>query len=416
MDNIVIITFFFIFYLLVLKKKRRGWMYPSIFLIAIYSFSIVCLIIDMIEGNSLQLLNRQYTIPTLFFIFLCLLFFVPFTSFREDRLEEIVLPSKNVLNIISTVLIVLSFESIFFFAGGVRDVFMYGDLGAARNDRYYYGVTFVEHSIWYTISSVSASLYMFDIVLFFIYSALGEGNGVRRFLLFIGSFSETLHVLSEVGRDGIVFWLFAFMFVFLIFRPFLVKRQRSKLLKRFVVIVVIVLIPFSMISRSRFTDSVGSSYINYMGMPFKHFCYFFDFSPLPVNYGQHFPLFFEILGLPHPESIVYVNDLTSSNAFGTFFRGFLVSFGIPGTIIVGIIMASLFIRGMKISPRRFFFYKFFIYILYFQIYSQGVFYFRQYTRGGNLFIVLSFVFTLFFKYRINYNSASSVILKRQDNI
>lgn len=156
MANIILVTTFFIVYLVILKKRRKGWLYPSIFLVTIYMLSIICLIIDMANGHSHAVLNMQYLLPALFFVFLCVLYLVPFTSFREDKVEEIVLPSKKVMDIISVVLIILSFESIFFFAGSVRDVFTYGDLGAARDDRYIYGISFVEHSIWYTVSSVSA--------------------------------------------------------------------------------------------------------------------------------------------------------------------------------------------------------------------------------------------------------------------
>ncbi len=412
MNSITIVTVFFVVYLVALKRKRGGWLYPSIFLVAIYMLSIICLIIDMASGHSHAVLNVRYLLPALFFVFLCVLYFVPFTSFREDKVEEIVLPSKKVMDNISVVLIILSFESIIFFAGSVRDVFSYGDLGAARDDRYIYGTSFVEHSIWYTVSSVSASLYMFDILFYFIYRIIGGKNGVRRVLLFVGSFSETLHVLSEAGRDGIVFWLFAFVFIYLIFRPFLEKKQRSSIAKSFVIIAFVIMIPFTMISKGRFQDNTNDSYINYMGQPFKHFCYYFDFSPLPVSYGQSFPLFFEVLHMPQPQYCVYKNELTDSTAFGTFLRGFLTNFGIVGTLLVGVIMAFLFRVTMRSNGKTLFFNQFFMYILYFQIYSQGVFYFRQYTRGGNLFIVLCLLFTLLFK--LNFSSDTiPVVIKRK---
>ena len=412
MNSITIVTVFFVVYLVALKRKRGGWLYPSIFLVAIYMLSIICLIIDIASGNTRTVLDMRYMLPALFFVFLCVLYFVPFTSFREDKVEEIVLPSKKVIDIISVVLIILSFESIFFFAGSVRDVFTYGDLGAARDDRYIYGISFVEHSIWYTVSSVSASLYMFDILFYFIYRIIGGKNGVRRVFLFVGSFSETFHVLSEAGRDGIVFWLFAFVFIYLIFRPFLEKKQRSSIAKSFVIIAFVIMIPFTMISKGRFQDNTNDSYIDYMGQSFKHFCYFFDFSPLPVNYGQGFPLFFEVLHLPLPKWYGYDNALTSSTAFGTFFREFLTNFGVAGTIIVGFIMAFLFRTNMRSNGKTLFFNQFFIYILYFQIFSQGVFYFRQYTRGGNLYIVLCLLLTLLFKLKFS-NDTIPVVIKRK---
>ena len=58
----------------------------------------------------------------------------------------------------------------------------------------------------------------------------------------------------------------------------------------------------------------------------------------------------------------------------------------------------------------FLFSSVFIYILYFEVYSQGVFYFRQYTRGGNLFILLCFLMALIFN--VLQNSGKPIVIER----
>ena len=51
-------------------------------------------------------------------------------------------------------------------------------------------------------------------------------------------------------------------------------------------------------------------------------------------------------------------------------------------------------------------------MLYFQILSQGVFYFRQYTRGGNLFILLCLIFSLLL-YVIEHDEKAVVLIKNK---
>ena len=74
----------------------------------------------------------------------------------------------------------------------------------------------------------------------------------------------------------------------------------------------------------------------------------------------------------------------------------------------------------------FFFYKIFlqkrkkainlgyftIYLLYFQLISQGVFYFKQYTRGGNLFIITTLVIALFLN-SISKKNHNKIILYKK---
>lgn len=88
---------------------------------------------------------------------------------------------------------------------------------------------------------------------------------------------------------------------------------------------------------------------------------------------------------------------TNSWVFGTFIESWYSSFGsylalIFSCLVLGVLFFSVFKKNMN-SLR---FSKLFIYIVYFQVYAQGVFYFRQYTRGGNLFILLCFIMALVF--------------------
>lgn len=391
------------------NTKRKGKLLaPSNIVLGLYLLAIICAIPFAYVNNEKAIFSSHYTYNAIVFLFYLLLFILPFSLVNETHIRTIVLPNKRVIRISSLIIIALSIYAISFFATGVFNVFSYGDLGAARNMRYEQGVEFVGGGINYTIASVSSSLYPFAIVFYFICTIIKEKRWIR-VLLLISSFSETLHILTEVGRDGAVFWVFTFVFCFLFFKPFLGDQEMAKLKKIFIVLGGVVTIPFIMITIGRFGDGSKSSFYTYFGQQFSQVCYTIDLDPLPVRPGASFPLYYEVMGKPMPRGINMDNNLVDSTAFGTFIRTFFTNFGYLGTLFVGIILAFVVTGMSKVKRGVFYFYSIFIYVLFFQIYSQGIFYFRQYTRGGNLFIVLCFLFYFFFK---NTRKSSVLIIKK----
>lgn len=411
MVNFLIVFIAIFIYIRYLKNIKGGYLYPSVFLLFLYGLSITCGIIDVYMSNEKHILEGKYLPYSFVFVFYLSLFIIPFASFTENKNERIILPNKEILDVFSSIIIILSFFSIAFFSSGVVKVFSLASLSDARNDRYIYGDSYIETGITYTICSVSASMFVFALLLFFIYLCIG-GHKKRCTLLFISSFSEVMHVLTEVGRDGVVFWLFNFIFLSLLFKDYMGEDKKRMIKRIFYIFGSVALVPFVLISLSRFEGNVIGDLVSYMGQQFKHFCYYFDFDPLPVSYGRSFPLYYEITNQTMPENVLYGNSLTRSTTFGTFIRGFFTNFGLLGTFFVGVIMWTLFKMCMGRPNNKLKFNKLFIYLLYFQIYGQGVFYFRQYTRGGNLFIVLSFVFYFVFNAIISQGN-NVVIHKRQ---
>lgn len=407
----VIFTIITIFLFLYVNKRLKGtWLLPSSFLIFIYLLSTICAFFDIKYNDITLILDEKYVLSAIAFVVFVVAFLYPFCSFREDKIHFFLLPNQKVLNVFSGIIIILSLYAIIYFGLGVKNVFSYGDLDAARNDRYAFNVSHVETGLLYTIGSVSASFYAVAIFLFFIYTAIG-GCRKRCILLFFSSFSEPVHILTSVGRDGIVFWIFSFLFFFLLFIKFLPENKVRYIRKMFIYSSVVALIPFMLISISRFHGNVIGDLVSYMGQSFRNFCYYLDIEDRPVSYGSAFPLYYEITGKVKPIVEQWSAGGTYSSAFATFIRSFFVNFGIGGTIVVCFFMGIIFRIIIKIKIIRMPFYCLFIYMLYFQIYSQGVFYFRQYTRGGNLFIILCFLFYFLFHY-IQKRDLNPLILRK----
>jgi len=395
---------------LINARVKHTWKSPSSFLVMLYLLSISCAIIDIKIGfDNPYILDDKYWGSALLFITLFGAFIIPYISFREDLIDYFEFPSLRFLNIASSILIVLSIAAIIYYIPSIQAVFSYGDLSDARNDRYYSEVSFVETGLTYTFFSVISSFFIFCLLLFFVYYIIG-GHKKRCFLLLIASFSETFHVLTEVGRDGIVFWFFTFIFFFLLFRNFIDEKKLKPVKFYFSIAIALISIPFVLISFSRFSEGVYAGLVSYMGQQFKHFCYYVSMNNAPSSSGYIFPLFWEILGLDRPERAVFYYETTDSGSFGTFMRSFIENISLLGTIIVCLVM-GLFYRftvGKKLKKMPF--NILLVYILFFEIYGQGVFYFRHYTRGGNLFIVLCIIGYFLFKFF--RNRKDSVILTR----
>lgn len=409
---IVILIVLFIFWYRN-AKKNKSYLCSSSILIGIYVVSAIFCIPALLIGDYKEPYLASYWWPSIVFLSYILLLLLPARGFRDNLVSQLVLPNRSALNVMATIVIILSFFSIFYYSGTVVSLFSM-NLYDARTDLYL-GEVYVEAGLLNTIASVSASLYVFALLLFFIFLIIPSSKFVR-ILLLASSLSEPLHILAYVGRDGIVFWFFSFFFLYSIFKSYMVSRMVSFLRRFFFISAVVLLMPFLSITISRFgsggnEQGVLESIIDYWGHGYIQGTLFMGIDEKPCNHGSSFPLFYEITGIGKPESIgmLQIGEWRSWS-FGTIVSSLLINFGHVGFWIVAITTVFLFFVIMNIKSSRLYFYQLIFYILYFQIMSQGVFYFKQYTRGGNLFILLSLLLVLFF--RLSYNPHTATRINR----
>lgn len=379
------------------KKVKGDWKSPSSFLFGIYLLSAICSIPTLYYGDFVEPYQSDYWSAIIKFSLLVLLFLAPFLIFNERKIKRMVLPSRAFLDFFSVVIIVLSFYAILYYAGTARSVLSSADIAAYRK-MVASGEEYSGGGIINTIASVSSSLYVFALLLFFIYVAI-EGMRTRAVLLFISSFSEMFHIFTFAGRDGVVFWLFSFVFLWLMFSTYLQHVLNSKLKKILITASLLMAIPFMMITMSRFEDSSnGTAYslVSYMGQSFVIGPLYFGLDNPPVQ-NSGFVLINEIFHLKSEGSIglTEIGDWKSWT-FGTLVVSLhqklngdwgLISFELAALVLFLVVMGR-----KKYSLRL---NHIIIYILYFQVLSQGVFYFRHFTRGGNLFILICLLGALF---------------------
>lgn len=406
---IILVVLFFLWFKN--SKKKKTFFCPSSILLGIYVVSAISCIPALFIGEYTEPFLPSYWWPAFLFLFGLLALLLPACIYKDNSVSQLVLPSRRALSVMAIILIVLSFFSIIYYSGTVSNIFSM-NLNDARTELYH-GTEFVEAGLVNTVASVSASLYVFVLLLFFIYCTIPSSKALR-VLLLISSLSEPLHILAYVGRDGVVFWLFSFVFLFAIFRPYMESGSKKFLKKIFIVAASVMLIPFFLITISRFGSggSKGSfdSIVNYWGQGYIQGVLFMGIDNPPITHGGSFPLFWEITGFHHTSTLQGMTQIGDWRSwfFGTIVTSLHLNFGKFGFWFLAIISLLLFIRIVKIRSGKLFFYQLIYFILYYQIMSQGVFYFKQYTRGGNLFIVLTLLLVLFFRLTINPESATRI--------
>lgn len=394
-----ILQFFIFFWIWRANNKKKGdWYTPSSFLLGLYALGSLLAIPTLHFGFYTEPYDSHYWWPMAEFILWVLLFIAPFIIFNEQCIQTVVLPSKHFLNLLSTAIIVLSFYAIVYYASTAGSVLVSDDIREIRN-MISAGEEYSEGGLLNTIASVSSSFYVFAIVLFFVYIII-EGFRGRAVLLLISSLSEPIHVLTFAGRDGIVFWIFSFAFFWTFFYKFLPSANSKKIKKVFIYLGIALAIPLMMISLSRFerTDE-GTLYslASYIGQSFINGPLFFGLDDPPVSHSG-FTLINEILHRPTvgdgTRALIEYGDWMSWT-FGTLVVSLYRKLGGVGLLCFGLGALLLFVAVIGKRKPRFRFNHLIIYLLYFQVVGEGVFYFRQYTRGGNLFILLCLFGALF---------------------
>ncbi|MCL2312158.1 MAG: oligosaccharide repeat unit polymerase [Firmicutes bacterium] len=395
-------------------KLKQNWLSPSSLLLALYFLSILLAYPYIVIFNEELVRQEQYIVASVMFCLLFLLFIYPFISFKENCITEIVLPNKNILKLFSIIICILSIYSVIYFIPTTILALTTSDIAAARNAMVYQGDVIVNKTIYNTIAGTAASFYQIPIILFFIYQILGQ-NKILKILLFISSTSYIFFVFSAFGRDGIVFWFLSFLGIMGFFNSFLDKKKMKKIFMLLLIGAVIGGIGFMVITFSRFEEAPYNAIISYMGQGIPNFFLAYE-ADAPIINGASFPLFRALMVLPEDTDksvqMYYLERAgTYSWVFGTFLKEFILSLGVVGTVLLGLSMFLIF-KTIVRNRSQVTFSSLFVYFLYFQILYQGVFYFRQANRVGNLLIIVCFVLSFLFML-LSKLDKNKIIIKKQ---
>ena len=388
--------FFIVFFGFAFRIYKKKGLTPSFFLYALYSLSgFAAVILVLFYGWGENPYVRDYNEGALFLLFALLLFLQPFMEMKDDNIKSITLPSEKVLRPFVLVLTILSCFSIAYFAPIAQSMLFVdiGNVASLRNAVARGEHPFITESIFNTIAGTAASFYVLQLLFFFLLLLKQKRMTFWAVIVLLSSLSYPIFVLAYLGRDGVLFWFFTFISYLLLFYRNLPVVVMIKLKKIAIIMTIPFVAIFLMITIGRFvvggnSDGVLYPSLSYLGQGPVNFSEFYDTGVKEMGFGSSiFPLFFA-----STEDIGYLLERFDIKTwvFKTFMSTIYSDFGVMLTLLIGgilILLFRIFYRNDKQKCNMSFSFLI-LFSLFFTVYSQGVFYFRQYNRVGNLFIVI----------------------------
>ena len=366
-------------------------------------------------------------IPMMYLSIGFIIAFSGFLKYKDKNFNTIRIQNLKLLSLFENVLLYGGFGSLFFFLPFAISG-LSGDVELNRLDIFgFQESVLAKYGIINSIFSLFANLFIFAILLAFIRFAdkdnlKSRGKG---YLLLLSSFSYVVYVLAYVGRDGIVYWLMSYSFIYLVFKRFISITIKKKLFYQYFISIGILIVPFMIISIARFSamaEGVGWKLLEYAGCQLKNFNDSFYVDP-PLLYGRlAFPIFLDILetfGISFEKALVqdrfpyYLSLGVDPWIFKTFIGDLLMDFGKIGTLLYLIffsVLARFSLKKVSIEG-TFTFSNLILFILLYQMILWGVFYFRFYSM--NFYIIAVILIALSFKIFKSYSEEKLIVVLRE---
>lgn len=397
-----------LYYRLYLRRHVRAGSTLAALLLWVYlCLGVSAVFIEIADGIEPVYAPNHGAILTLLLAIL-----ISITGFARFRWQNVQIgpPTFRGAWLIENLLIVAQFAAIAFFLPFAIES-LTGDVNMNRLLLDEKMERLAAYGILNTMASAASQLFSSSLVLAFCrLSAMpGQGRNVRRAaLLLIASLSYVVYILAYVGRDGVIYWLMTAGMVFLVFRHKMNPLDRVKISIVGACCAVVILVPFMMITISRFFDADQGgawSIFRYFGMQLINFS---DYSSInrPATHGiANFPMFANpvctLLDLncdSWPDVKEHVFDLYLEQGvepwlFGTFVSDLAADFGNHGAVLAVLLYAILCdrvitrFRGLHgYSLARLLLILFLVLLPYW-----GVFYFRFAISNGYIVVNLFFI-------------------------
>ena len=401
-----VLTFAFWWTVLLRMIKKKGFT-SSTFLISIYTLSFLCsVLLIILEFQQKNPKIDNYSFGYLFLTVSLWLYLYPFIEINDSNFEYLRIPSKKIIKCISVILSVCSLYSIVFYlpvaykmiAVDIADIANVRSMVTTGNH------PFIEPSIKNGLDKLFAFLYNLQLTLFFINLIIDKKIRFFSWVILFSSLSYPIFVLAFMGRDGIVFWIFSFVFSFLLFRKYLHDGILKTLKKITFVIFSSFLFFFLIISIGRFLFAnedamqLFESLLSYMGQGSINFAEYYYIPNMISDGGQS--LFFPLIKnvdlnyKDQVDSLLYNYDIVPW-IFKTFISSIYTSIGSLFLLIFGLILLFVYKYSFKEKKKGVLSFPFvLVYTVFFTVYSQGVFYLTYYHNIAHLSVLLIFLLAL----------------------
>ncbi len=367
------------------------------------SFLLLLFLVSSISSLALLYYYKTYdsdriSVTAILFHITCYtLFFFPAINFANKNIKSIQLPSERNLNIILYLIIVLSLCTYVSSIPKIAHAFSFSNLSEARK-LHNTGELSEDNSggIIDYLGGIGQGLSFYALFLFFLIFSKKRKLNLILILLFLSSFAIVLSNMTMMGRDGIVRWILFFLFSYFCFKKSLGAKFSQQLVRYSIIPGVILLYIFYLISDSRFGEKdlgVEYSLIDYLGQSNIYFSYGFNqFMDGVAGGAINFSFITgDRVSLNNLNEFVYANY--HLNTFSSFVGSFYFDMGLVATFVLAI-CTYLFLSIYRLIKKNDL-TKLVVYLVVFEVYILGVFYYMFYgpTKVNTiaLLIILTWV-------------------------
>ncbi len=406
------IPLFFVLYLIFImcmyRKKNGGLSFFVLFCYFLISISSVLLF--LMSDKYLELSDDFY-VGSVFLSFCFFILLIPFVYCCDDKITVIKVFETKFIKKISVIVNILSLFSIFYFLDIVIKVFSFPELQLFRHVLVTEGHPFISPSVFNTMAGIISILYLIPMWLGFVCLCKNDIKFSFSLVLFLSSLSYPVYVLAYFGRDGALFWIMSFLSLYYFMKDF-IPFYRSKKIKIFFSIAsFIVVVFFVVITFYRFGDFEKSllSILSYGGQQYLNFIVYFELKFDHTLGARTFTIVHDLIFDSSYEDVLknlrwqlaLEGREYMSWEWGTMFKDLFTDYGSLSTLLITTFF-SLYLsyHFTKLRYRADFFNVLHLIIMC-QLVWQGVFYFKQYTYSGNLYVFISLLLPIiayFFRY------------------
>ena len=397
----------------IIRKNKSGWN-AATFIIATYFLFALLSVVYYVDYAGLS--AEKLTLFPLIYLYLMMMIGIrPVLTFSNGNYESIEAPSKPLFNALVYFYIFLSIIILPDIIANMQEglVLLMTDTEGGQELYNLRASSHVQQDA--AISNIFAIFYNFlsptCIFLFFYYLTLPNRKKLILIMLAISVVVRVLDSLSKGQRTEPAMIFLVFLATFFLMKPFFEEKTKKRITVISVGTLVALLIPFMILTNSRFESSEQGSVggiVSYAGMApvvFDNYC----LDAGGIRYGDRTaPEFKRLVGfsnVPRDESTrraKYSRLKIDAYWFYTYVGDFVLDYGPIGAFIIFIVFSSVFVGITKHKwGRPYPFHKLLLIYFAMSVCVQGGMYLFNFAHYNNYSIMT--IFLLYIVFSADYN-------------
>lgn len=352
-------------------------------------------------------------IPTIVYCGLLTITILPFSQMNAEKITFIEKPKPWLFKLVSWMLIITFFCTVFVYIGDIRKTMAIGDLKMVR-DMVYSGESATKVSgIKYIFCLPETFLSALGMVAipFFLYSLCFTHNKWWfNLLLLLSSTTAIVKSILIAGRTQTIYWIFTFVACYCFFSPMMKSSYKHIIRILFTSVFGVILLFFVAVTAARYYNVAQYAIqmlLLYIGEPFVEFCYFWDFFQSPdMSLQRILPFTHQFILGKNIDLEIYRAHVAAKSGlfigvFFTFLGDLLIDigrFGMMVYVLIYHIVARLLLR--RKDPQVLPFHHILIWLLLILLPLEGLFYYSFHTVRMSYYVIETILLVILFKYKI----------------